>query len=64
MAQCPSRRTTGLCGIKSTDNYDAISLRSVLYAKNRYDTEARRSKLFTLLTPSPGGELAGNIATT
>jgi len=53
-----------LCGIKSTDNYDAISLRSVLYAKNRYDTEARRSKLFTLLTPSPGGELAGNIATT
>ena len=53
-----------MCGIKSMNNYDAISLRSVLYAMNRYDTEAQRSKLFTLLTPRPGGELAGSIATT
>jgi hypothetical protein len=33
-------------------------------AKDRYDAEARRSKLFTLLTPRLDEELAGNIVAT
>jgi hypothetical protein len=33
-------------------------------AKDWYDAEARRSKLFTLLTPRLDEELAGNIVTT
>jgi hypothetical protein len=50
---------------KSMSNYDALSLRSARYARNRLAAEARRIKLlFTLLTPCPGEELAGNIATT
>lgn len=50
--------------VKSISNYDAISLRSVRYVKDWNDAEARRSKLFTLLTPRLGRELAENIVTT
>jgi len=53
-----------LHNVKSIRNYDAISLRSVRYAKDWYDAEVRRSKLFTLLTPRLDEELAGNIVTT
>ena len=44
--------------------YDAISPRSVRYARDWFDAEARRGKLFTLLTPCLDEELAGNIVTT
>ena len=60
----PSQGRQELRNVKSISNYDAISLRSVRYAKDWYDAEARRSKLFTLLTPRLGEELAGNIVTT
>jgi hypothetical protein len=53
-----------MCNIKSMSNYDAISLRSARYAKNRCDAEARRSKLSTLLASRPGGSLPGGITTT
>jgi hypothetical protein len=49
---------------ESIRNYDAISLGSVRYARDWYDAEALRSKLFTLLTPRLDEELAGNIVTT
>lgn len=50
--------------VKSTGNYDAISLRSVRHAEDWHDGEARRRKLFTLLTPRLDEELAGSIVTT
>jgi hypothetical protein len=53
-----------LRNVKSISNYDAISPRSVRYAKDWYDAESRRSKLFTLLTPRLDEELAGNIVIT
>ena len=63
-ARCPGGGRQELRNVKSISNYDAISLRSLRYAKDRYDAEAGRSKSFTLLTPRPGDELAGNIVTT
>ena len=53
-----------LRSVKSISDYVAISLRRVRYAKDWYDAEARRSKLFTLLTPCLDEVLAGNIVTT
>jgi hypothetical protein len=61
---CPVARRQESRNVKSISNYDTVPLRSVRYAKDRYDAEARRSKLFTLLAPCMDEELAGNIATT
>ena len=51
-----------LLNVKSISNYDAICFGSARYAE-WHGTEARRSKLFALLTPRLR-ELAGNIVTT
>jgi hypothetical protein len=63
-AQCPVGECQELRNVKSISNYDAISLRSVRYAKDWYDAEARRSELFILRTPRLDEELAGSIVTT
>jgi hypothetical protein len=60
----PGRRQQESRNVKSISNYDAISLRSVRYAKDWNNAEARRSKLFTLPAPRLDVQLAGNIVTT
>ena len=50
--------------VKNMSNYDAISLRSVRYAKNWHDAEAPAQYVIHLLTPRLDEELAGNIVTT
>ena len=63
-AQCPAGGRRELHDVKSISTYDAVSPRSVKYAKDWHDAEARRSKLFVLLTLRAGEELAGSIVAT
>ena len=63
-AQCPAGRRRELHDVKSISTYDMVSPRSVKYAKDWHDAEARRSELFVLLTLPVGEGLAGSIVAT
>ena len=64
-AQCPGRGQQELRNVESISNYDAISLGSVRYAKDKVRCRSPRAAIYsTTLTPRLGEELAGNIATT